>query len=558
MGLIEAQTELQQYYAELKTERAPWEGMWRDTARYTLPSSQFDAGINGGKPSSTLTESIYDGTSISAAGRLAAELLGMTLNPNDRNFEFTPMDPRKAHDPKNKAFNQYLGDSMQYLLHAPDFGFYTAAHEMLIEYVRFGQGQFLVEKRDNKPYYLSCPLSQCYTELNDIRKVDSFVRSWRWTLRQLRSKYPPEQYFWPGDLQGHLNNPAMAHVKIEVCHAVLKSVDHPRLAELTVFPKPYTHLIFLPDYKCHVLETKGLDVFPMPTPRYMMMSEETYGRGPGTLALPDTRMVNTMEKTNVRAVQKMADPPLLLPRRGWLRPIDISPSALNYYDGLEEMKIQSFGIDGNPQLSAEFVNQHRAQIREMYHVDDLQGPDKKAEMKEVEVLDDQESRMRVMAPQLARLYTEWISPTLSLNLYYFNDELINGYDGELPDDMQRSGRLDLRIRYMSPLQRAQSMLDASNVKRVMDQFFLPVMQIDPQMSTRFDPDGYVDWLSDSFNLPTKLILSKDQANAKRQQMQGQQDQAQGAATAVDQSQALLNAAKAQQAMPQAPPGQGVV
>lgn len=554
MAQPQAQAELLAYYNEVQVERAPWEGMWRDTAKFTLPTSQFTPGGQGGQ---ALTENIFDGTSINAANRLAAELLGMTVNPNDRNFEFHPVDMRKMEDGKYKAFMQYISNAIQYLLHCPDFGFYTASHEMLVEYTRFGQGQFLVEKVEGRPRYLSCPISQCYTDLNDDRKVDSAIRKFRWTLRQIRSKYPPEEFVWPADLIGKLHQADKITTKFDICHGILRAADHPHLQRLVKFPKKYIDVVFMPTFGGHILTIKGSDVFNMPSPRYLMMSEETYGRGPGTLALPDTRMVNAMEKTNVRAVQKAADPPLVLPRRGWLRPIDSSPAALNYYDGLEDMKIQSFGVDGNPQLSADFVNQHRMQIREMYQIDELIGPNKAAEMKEVEVLSDQEKRMRVMAPQLARLFTEWLSPVLMLLLYFFNDEIINGYDGELPDDFLESGRLDLKIKYMSPLQRAQSMLDASNVKRVMDQFYLPVVQMQPDMMARFDADGYTDWLVDSFNLPVKFILPKDKSDAKLAEMKEKSDQSMAAGTAVDASQALKNVAQAQAAMPQVMPGQGV-
>lgn len=553
--LEQAQQQLAQYYEELRTERAPWEGLWRDAGRLTLPYSQFNP---GGQAGLALTEHIYDGTCIQASNRLAAELLGMTVNPNSRNFEFHPLDIRQLHDYKMKQLMQYLADSLQYLLHCPEYGFYPSAHEMLVEYVRFGQGHHLIEKVNGKPRYLSCPLSQCYTELDSNRRVNSFIRSWRWSLRQLRSQYPPEQFRWPPELAEKLNQTSQIGNKIEVCHAVVPSEDHRQLASLAIFPKKYTHVIFLPEYKCHIIEVKGLDVFPMPSPRYLMMSEETYARGPGTLSLPDNRMVNVMEKTNIRAIQKAADPPMMLPRRGWLRPIDISPAALNYYDGLEDMDIKSFGIDGRPDLSVDFVDRHRMSIREIYQLDELMGPNKRAEMKEVEVLDDQEKRMRAMAPQLARLSTEWMSPTLSLLLYYFNDELIDGYDGELPDEIMETGRLDMQIKYMSPLHRAQSMLDAANVKRVLDNFWLPVAEIDPTIKVRFSSSGYTDWLQENFNLPTKIIESQEAADNKLKKLQQQQDMAMGASTSVDASKALLNVAKAQQAMPQTLPGQKVI
>jgi len=259
-------------------------------------------------------------------------------------------------------------------------------------------------------------------------------------------------------------------------------------------------------------------------------------------------MVNTMEKTGLRAVQKMADPPLMLPKRGFIRPIDSSPSALNYYDALDGIEIKSFGVDGNPQFNDAAADRHRQMIREFYHVDSMMGPNKKAEMKEVEVLDDQEQRMRAQAPQLARLYTELVHPITSLLLYYFGDEIIAGYDDELPDDIQNTGRLDLRLRYMSPLQRAQSMLDASNVKRVLDGFWLPIAQLDPSLNARFDGEGYTDWLQEAFNLPTQFIRDKDEAQQVLQQQQQQADQATQMTTALDASSALKNVAQAQAAV----------
>lgn len=555
MPRLEAQQNLGLYVNELKVERAPWEGLWRETSRLTLPSSQFNY---GGQPGQALTEGIYDGTSILAANRAAAELLAMTLNPNSRNFEFYAINKRNMQDKRYRELCEHVSESIHYLLYCEEFGFYTAGHELLIEFIRFGQGHFLVERVGNSPRYLSCPVSQCYTELNDNRKVDSGVRLWQWTLRQLRSRYSPDKYEWPPALLAKLDTPQAASFKVCVGHAMVKSSDHPELAALAVFPGPYTHAIFLPDYGHHVVEAKGIQRFPMPSPRYLVMSEESQGRGPGTLSLPDARMVNAAEKTNVRAVQKQADPPMILPRRGWIRPIDSAPAALNYYDGLEDMKIQSFGVDGNPQLSQEFVDRHRQQILEFYNVDQLMGPGKRAEMKEVEVLGDQEDRMRVQAPQLARLWTEWLAPTMSLLLYYFSDEILESFEGELPEEVQQTGRLDMAIKYMSPLQRAQSMLDASNVKRVLDQFFLPVLQINPNLGARFDDDGYADWLQDGFNLPSKIILSKEKAEAKIAASKQQQDAAMAAGTALDASAAYKNVAQAQAALPQPAPGSGVI
>lgn len=58
---------------------------------------------------------------------------------------------------------------------------------------------------------------------------------------------------------------------------------------------------------------------------------EVYGRGPGIESLPDVRMINEMERVGLIALQKVVDPPLLVPDDGFLSPVVTRAGGLNYF-----------------------------------------------------------------------------------------------------------------------------------------------------------------------------------------------------------------------------------
>ena len=48
-------------------------------------------------------------------------------------------------------------------------------------------------------------------------------------------------------------------------------------------------------------------------------------------ALSYVKILNEMEKTYLKALQKMVDPPLMVPDDGFINPVRTTPGGLNYY-----------------------------------------------------------------------------------------------------------------------------------------------------------------------------------------------------------------------------------
>ena len=79
-----------------------------------------------------------------------------------------------------------------------------------------------------------------------------------------------------------------------------------------------------------ILSVGGFNEFPFIGSRWERNSLETYGRGCGGAALSDVKMLNEMEKTYLKALQKMVDPPLMVPDDGFINPVRTTPGGLNY------------------------------------------------------------------------------------------------------------------------------------------------------------------------------------------------------------------------------------
>ena len=125
--------------------------------------------------------------------------------------------------------------------------------------------------------------------------------------------------------------------------------------------------------------------------------------------------------------------------------------------------------------------QRRNAIRSAFYAD-LMFDNKTARMATTEVLQREEARMRVMAPQLGRLHVEFMSPVITKTF------LILDRFGLIPPVPQELATTYLKPDYVSPVARAQKVLQASNVQRMFEQM-AGFAQISPEVFDNISPDG---------------------------------------------------------------------
>ena len=358
--------------------------------------------------------------------------------------------------------------------------------------------------------FKSIQLDECYIDEDSFGEIDTLFRKFEYSpgqiIEEFRDNLSQESIF---ELEDMIEKSPTR--KIEILHAVF-----PRRTrnEMSLLPQnmPYASFYIRLD-KNEILSESGYREFPYVVPRWYTRSGEVYGTSPGMTCLSDVKMLNQMSKTTIVGARKRVQPAYQMPDDGFLEPLDVRPDAINYYRSGSTDRIEPINMAGDVGLGLDMEEQRRMSIRNTFYAD-LMFDNKTARMTTQEVLQREEARMRIMAPQLGRMHVEFMSPIIRRTfaiLARFN--LIP----PMPEELNSTY---LKPDYISPVARAQKVLQATNVQRMFEQM-AGFAQIAPEIFDGISPDGLAKWLIDLYDAPANIQRSdeeKQQLRDQRQQM----------------------------------------
>jgi len=268
----------------------------------------------------------------------------------------------------------------------------------------------------------------------------------------------------------------------------------------------------------------GFREFPYVTPRWTKLSSEVYGRSPAMKVLPDVKMINEVEKTRIRAAQKVVDPPMQMPDDGILLPLRLTPGGINYYRAGTQDRIEPILTGGRPDLAENLILDLRNRIREGFYIDQLQLNNNAPQMTATEVIQRTEENLRILSPILGRQQFELLNPAID-RLYPIMDRA-----GKLPAAPEALQGTKVSVRYTSMIARAQKTLAGENFNRVM-QIMTPMFSFDPTVIDIFKLDKTAEHIAKAFGLPQEILrndaelaeLKKGREDAQSQEQQSQQN-----------------------------------
>jgi len=547
-GFVE---EIMKRYETLKTNRVNWESNWQEIARYILPRrADFETERSSGEER---RQYIFDSTPVRALTRFASGLHNMMTNSALRWFEI------KTNNRELNAFRPVqlwmeestirLGDAFN----RPTANFHPAIFEYYTDLGAFGTAVMFIQDRIGEgPYFQCFPLSDCYLASNYYGRIDTIFRISRHTAKELAEIYPPEV----------------------LSEKVQKSLEQGKLFETfkcmhTVFPHPNPDLekgdkVFMSTYclldEKHLLSVGGFDEFPYVCSRWNRNALETYGRGPGFESLPDIRMLNEMEKTFLKALQKMVSPPLMLPDDGFLAPIRTTPDALNYYrTGLagDEM-VRPFPVANRPEYAEAKMSQVRDSVDKAFFLDLMELPGPVAPDGDVlrftatEIAMRQRDRLTILGPIVSRQEIELLGPLVERTMN------IMIRSGMLPPPPQELLEAEFQIEYTNPVSISMRSGELTSVSQLF-QFMLPLAQIDPSVIERFNTHRIAELGAEILRTPPSIFKTREemeelQRQKEQERMMQQQMGQQMAASEIQEnlagaeqsrSQAGLNIARAE-------------
>jgi len=504
MAQTDLSKELLKRFGKLKSQRQNWESHWQEVADYMMPrkADVTKTRSQGDKR----TEVIFDSSPLHAVELLSASLHGMLTNPSTPWFSLKFKNIEGGED--EDAANEWLEDTTEKMYEIFNrSNFQQEIFELYHDLITFGTAaMFIEEDAEDVVRFSTRHIGEIYISENNKGKIDTIFRKFKISARSAVTQFGANNV--SSKLLAIANkNP---FEEVELLHVVYpRDTFDPKKKDAKNME--YASVYIEIDSKEQISES-GFNEFPYVVPRYLKASFEIYGRSPAMTALPDVKMLNEMCKTTIKAAQKQVDPPLLVPDDGFILPVKTMPSGLNFYRSGTRDRIEPLNIGANNPLGLNMEEQRRNAIRDTFYVNQLMMQNGPA-MTATEVVQRNEEKMRLLGPVLGRLQSELLKPLIDRT---FAIILRKKLFRPVPDFL--NGK-DIQIEYVSPLAKAQRSSELQSIMRAIE-IFGSLSQVAPVFDF-VNIDNLVMHLADIVGVPAKVLNSKAEVNAIRQQKQQQ-------------------------------------
>ena len=481
----------------LQADRAVWNQHYDDLAAVLLPRRIGFAAE--AQPGARLTEGIFDGTPMIARRGLANAVTDM-LHPNGQQWVFLKCEDDGLDN--LQEVKDWLYSAEQKLIRAvynPKARFTQMDGEVADDLVTFGTGPcFIGEARGGRHLsYRSLHLKDVWIALGEDGVADTLFLRERLTARQAAQRFGEERL-------GRVARELLANDRADERVVYLQIVAPRRGGAKGPFALAWDSAWIEVDSRARVrVDTAGFHEFPFAVPRWDTSSGEDYGRSPGMVALPDSNTLQAMGETVLIAGQRAADPPILVPNDGAIRP-DSFPGGLFAYDAeiareMGRIPIEPMHVGTNLPITRDMQMDTREQVRAAFYKNVLNLPVDGPSMTATEITERKKEFLREIGAPLGRLETDYTAPVVERS---FAILLRHGAFDPIPQVLR--GRA-VRFEYESPVKVARQLIEIAAVHQwVAEQIQIAAETGNPAHLDNVDLDEYARFTGEAASIPPKL------------------------------------------------------
>lgn len=508
----------------LRGDRANWDGMWQDIARYVLPrEATFTEEVS---PGVERQRNVLDSTAPRSLELFASFIHTLMNNPASVWFR-----PRIAEvrDELNKqvSMQQWRDDVRRRQLQSMTRAkVYSALHQAELNQGAFGTSVVLSEMVNGNYQIRSYHLADCTIDEDESGEVDTVHRWARYTKRQAEMRFPDRAEDLGPSVE-KVGDKEACRRKFIFQHSVFPTTDTELMDLMTgrdrrrVEGSPFAS-VWINHEDRVTIAVSAYQEFPYAVPRWYKVRGERWGRSPAMTVLGDIRMANRMKDTILRGAEKLVDPPLLLPDGGLVSPIRLHAGGLSFTEGT--VKVEPLIPPGASRIEFgdALLKQTQEAIRDGFFVPLFITPESPVKTA-TQVLQEVNERNRAVSPMLVRQQEELHEPLLMRNYNLLSRA------GALPPPPEDVGNRPIEVEFISPLSGSQREQEALSILRLFEQI-APWGQIDDGVFDTFHTDRVAEFVSEATGVPAEVKRTATELRTFRAQRAQAEQAAQVAET----------------------------
>lgn len=507
----------------LWTERSSWDAHWREIAAYSFPrASRFlQSDVNRGTKKHHL---IHDNTAIFALRTLAAGMMSGMTSPARPWFRLALRDRDLMEYGPVKAWLHAVAEKMRAVFSASNT--YNALHQCYEELGAFGTwANFVRPNFQTVIHHYPMTVGEYALAVDDMGRADTLARKLHMTVGQLAKQFPRESL---STAVRNLIDRNSLDAWVPVMHFIAPRSDldpTKRDARNMRFESVYLEAGSNED---RFLGVGGFERFPALCPRWVVTSNDTYGRSPGMDCLGDVKQLQHQQLRKAQGIDYQVMPPIQVPTAYKDQADKRLPGGVMYVDSATPGGgvRSAFDVQINLQHLTLDIQDTRERIRSAYYADlflMLANMDRTS-MTATEVAERHEEKLLMLGPVLERLQNELHAPLIDITF----DQLAAA--GALPPAPEELQGVELEVEFVSTLAQAQRAVAAAGT----DRWLATIGQlapIFPGVVAKVNADQIVDEYGDMYGVNPRLIVPDEEAAAARE-AQARALQAQQAAAAA--------------------------
>ncbi len=509
-------SELVNYFEALKTLRLPLENHIRECYKYSHPirGLQFSSDLDASpetiqQQAASAQADMTDSTATDSAHILASTLVSGLTPANSR---WAGIEAEGEENSEVKAYLDKKAEQIHSGIHSSNFD--PSAYEAMLDVTDAGYCALFIEEGEETTFnFEAWPLPFCF--MASTRKdgmVDTICRYFTLTAQQAVREYEDNEQVLPDKIKEAVTKDP--YKRFGFIHFIM-----PKQFAKGIRKKKRDQLLPFASY--HIcLENKeivregGFAEFPVAVPRWLRLPNSVYAQGPMSTVLPDAKTLNQMEKKSLDNFDMQTYGMWGAVDDGVLnvKTVKIGPKKVT----MMKAKDSLFPVNppGKPDWGAIKAEEKRRQIRRIMMADQLEPLQSEGPVRTATEWHYRVSLIRqLLGPMYGRLQSEYLQRIVFRCLgILMRKDIREGK--QLPEALRNKA---LRLRYISPLARAQQLEDVA----AMDRFETGLIQkagLSQEMAGLLD---LYDWdeaerkRSKFLGVPESLILTDDKVKDLR-------------------------------------------